>query len=199
MYLGLTNENLNRQEQDSCSCFFEKMKKLLRFYEINPDYIDYLSAFAPHLFRNKKVGQANERKYIGIVLTVNGMSYFVPLSSFKDKHRRMRNSIDFIRLKEYAVLNINTMFPAPIEDCAFVDINSVQDRNYRNLLRNEYRLIKVLENTIIKSARIVYSHKIANGERTRLASRCNDFRLLESKCAEWTKEARHGKQRFPCR
>ena len=158
---------------------------MLRFYEINPDYIDYLSAFAPHLFHNKKPGQVNARKYIGIVLTVNGMNYFVPLSSFKDKHSKMRVSVDFIKLKDYAVLNINTMFPAPIAECTFVDINSVTDTNYRNLLRNEYRLVKVMEKLIIKNARIVYSHKLANGDKTRLASRCNDFLLLEEKCAEW--------------
>lgn len=164
---------------------------MLKFYEINPDYIDYLSAFAPHLFHNKTAAQVNKRKYIGIVLTVNSMHYFVPLSSFKDKHRKMRVSVDFMKLKDYAVLNINTMFPAPIGECAFVDINAVADKNYRNLLRNEYRLIKVMEKNIVKNARIVYSHKIANGNRTRLAIRCNDFLLLESKCTEWTESPRH--------
>lgn len=164
---------------------------MLKFYEINPDYIDYLSAFAPHMFHNKTATQTNKRKYIGIVLTVNSMHYFVPLSSFKDKHRKMRVSVDFMKLKDYAVLNINTMFPAPIGECAFVDINAVADKNYRNLLRNEYRLIKVMEKNIVKNARIVYSHKIANGDRTRLAIRCNDFLLLESKCTEWTEKHCH--------
>ena len=51
----------------------------LRIYEIQPAYIDYLSEFAPHLFHNKKAGQNNERKYIGIVLQINGHNYFAPL------------------------------------------------------------------------------------------------------------------------
>ena len=36
----------------------------LKLYEINGGYITYLSAYAPHLFQNKKSGQKNERKYI---------------------------------------------------------------------------------------------------------------------------------------
>ncbi|MDE5798725.1 MAG: type III toxin-antitoxin system ToxN/AbiQ family toxin, partial [Treponemataceae bacterium] len=64
----------------TCPCFLLE-NEMLKFYEINPDYIDYLSAFAPHLFHNKTAAQVNKRKYIGIVLTVNDMHYFVPLSS----------------------------------------------------------------------------------------------------------------------
>ena len=41
----------------------------LKLYEINGNYVTYLSAYAPRLFQNKKSGQKNERKYIGIVLS----------------------------------------------------------------------------------------------------------------------------------
>lgn len=71
----------------------------LKLYEINGSYITYLSAYAPHLFQNKKSGQKNERKYIGIVLHINGFDYFAPLSSFKDKHRLMKEGLDFIKIK----------------------------------------------------------------------------------------------------
>ena len=40
----------------------------LKIYEINANYIDYLLPFAPHLFHNSKKGQANSRKYIGVLL-----------------------------------------------------------------------------------------------------------------------------------
>ena len=53
-------------------------------------YIDYLLPFASHLFRNKQLGQQNERKYIGVVLEVNGMKYFAPLSSYKLKHEKVQ-------------------------------------------------------------------------------------------------------------
>ena len=53
----------------------------IRFYEIRTQYIDYLFHTHRIYFHNNKKGQANQRKYIGIVLQVNGMDYFAPLSS----------------------------------------------------------------------------------------------------------------------
>lgn len=64
----------------------------LKIYEINANYIDYLLPFAPHLFHNSKKGQANSRKYIGVLLQVHGFDYFAPLSSFKPKHEKMKVS-----------------------------------------------------------------------------------------------------------
>lgn len=158
---------------------------MIQFYEISPEYIDCLVPFAPHLFHNKKESQQNSRKYIGIVLTVNESSYFVPLSSYKEKHDKMHESVDFIKIKRFAVLNINNMFPVPKSERSFVDINKIENQNYRNLLRNEYRIIKVLEKKILKNAQIVYSHKIHNGNKTNLCKRCNDFLLLEEKAKEY--------------
>ena len=57
--------------------------------------------------------------------------------------------------------------------------------NYKNLLRKEYRIIKVLETKILKNAQVVYSHKIHNGNKTNLCKRCNDFALLEQKASEF--------------
>lgn len=85
----------------------------IKLYEISSAYIKYLVPHAPHLSQNKQAGQHNERKYIGIVLTVNGMDYFAPLSSFKEKHHRMQEGLDFIKIKHYAVINLNNMFPVP--------------------------------------------------------------------------------------
>lgn len=85
----------------------------IKLYEVDAKYVNYLTAFDLHLFHNKATGQSNERKYIGVVLTVNGMDYFAPLSSFKAKHAKMPEAVDFIKIKSYAVININNMFPVP--------------------------------------------------------------------------------------
>ena len=42
------------------------------------------------------------------------MDYFAPLSSFKEKHTRMPEAVDFIKIKRYAVINLNNMFPVPV-------------------------------------------------------------------------------------
>lgn len=90
----------------------------IKLYEINSRYIDYLVPFAPHLFRNKKQNQQNERKYIGVVFHINGLDYFAPLSSFKPKHTQMKEGVDFLKLKNYAVINLNNMFPVPLSECS---------------------------------------------------------------------------------
>ncbi|MBQ6568013.1 MAG: type III toxin-antitoxin system ToxN/AbiQ family toxin, partial [Treponema sp.] len=162
-------------------CFLGKGEVVLYFYEINPAYVDYLLPFAPHIFHNKTISQDNSRKYIGIVLSVNGLDYFVPLSSFKEKHRKMPETVDFLKLKALAVLNLNNMFPVPKSERTFVNINKMKNVSYMHLLREEYRVIKILETKIIRNAQIVYSHKVHNGNKTPLCKRCNDFTLLEEK------------------
>lgn len=157
----------------------------IKIYEINPAYINYLVPYAPHLFHNSKKGQANERKYIGVVLQINGMDYFAPLSSFKPKHKTMKDGLDFIKIKNYAVINLNNMFPVPAGECSYVNIGSVKDPAYRALLLSEYRFIKSVQEKIRKNAAALYKHKIANGNETALAKRCNDFALLESVCKKY--------------
>ena len=159
----------------------------IKLYEVNADYIDYLSAYAPHLFQNKKPGQNNERKYIGIVFQINGLDYFAPLSSFKQKHHRMKEAVDFIKVKDYAVINLNNMFPVPLTERKYVDIRSEKDPHYRALLLAEYRFIKSIQEKIRKNAQNVYKIKIKEGTSSALAKRCNDFLVLEKACKEYIK------------
>ena len=102
----------------------------IKLYEIEPKYISYLTKFAPHLFHNKQAGQNNERKYIGVVLYINGYEYFAPLSSFKPKHQKMKEGIDFLKIKQYAVINLNNMFPIPDGQYRYVDISQERDPRY---------------------------------------------------------------------
>lgn len=123
----------------------------IKLYEIDAKYINYLSGYAQHLFHNKQVGQSNERKYIGVILTVNGMDYFAPLSSFKPKHARMQETLDFIKIKNYAVININNMFPVPSRLATYVDISKEHNPKYKSLLLAEYRAIKAMQEKIRKN------------------------------------------------
>lgn len=153
----------------------------IKLYQVQPTYIDYLAPHAPHLFRNKKEGQQNERKYIGVILSVNDTNYFAPLSSFKEKHQRMRESLDFIKIKRYAVINLNNMFPVPENQYIYVDIGKETNIKYKSLLLAEYRFIKSIQNKIRKNAALLYQLK-TKGNVSPLTNRCNDFLLLENLC-----------------
>ena len=157
----------------------------IRLYEVDNAYIDYLSQYAPHLFFNKKPNQANERKYIGVVLHINDFDYFAPLSSFKQKHYSMQNKIDFIKIKNYAVINLNNMFPVIDGVYTYVDINNQNNIQYKNLLRAEYRFIKSIQDKIRKNASVLYNLKVNSTKQSALTQRCNDFKLLEEICVKF--------------
>lgn len=157
----------------------------IKIYEVDAKYINYLSQFAPHLFLNKQAGQQNERKYIGVVLSVNGMDYFAPLSSFKPKHNSMRDGIDFIKIKNYAVINLNNMFPIAPNTYSYVDISAIKNEKYKELLRAEYRYIKSIQERIRKNALTLYKLWLKDGNKTALGKRCNDFTLLEDACRKY--------------
>ena len=157
----------------------------IKLYEIDSKYISYMTRFALHLFHNKQSEQNNERKYIGVVLYINGYEYFAPLSSFKPKHQKMKEGIDFLKIKAYAVINLNNMFPVPSGLCTYVDINAQRNPKYKALLLAEYRAIKAMQEKIRKNAKTLYFLKLKEGDSTPLAKRCNDFQLLEKACAEY--------------
>lgn len=97
----------------------------------------------------------------------------------------MKNGLDFIKVGNYAVININNMFPVPDNEYTYVDIPKVKNPQYRKLLATEYRIIRKLQDKIKNNAAEVYKHKIRKGNATALAKRCNDFILLEEKCKQF--------------
>lgn len=159
------------------------MNNNLRIYEVKSEYINYLSNYQKHIFSQKE-GKAR-RKYIGIVFEINGLKYFAPLSSYKPKHKNMKEGVDFIKIKDYAVINLNNMIPIPDSQIVNIDINKEKDPSYKYLLQAESREINRQKNRIKKNAEIVYCHKKHNGDSTALSKRTNDFELLEKLCKEY--------------
>ena len=157
----------------------------IKFYEISSEYIEYLRPYAIRLYTNFKKGDKNKRKYIGIVLHINGLDYFAPLSSSKKKHKYIQEGLDFIKIKHYAVINLNNMFPVPMNECTPVVFSDEKNITYRYIMLGEYRYIKMIREKIWKNARLLYNYKLKFGSTTPLAKRCNDFRLLEEKCKEY--------------
>lgn len=57
----------------------------------------------------------------------------------------MKESVDFIKVKDYAVINLDNMFPVPSSERNYVDIQSEKDIHYRALFLAEYRFIKSIQ------------------------------------------------------
>ncbi len=181
-HFAALNASVTARQAHAClvCCLGELLMDNIKIYEVNSAYINYLLPYAPHLFQNKKSNQKNERKYIGVVLEINSIKYFAPLSSFKEKHKHMKDGLDFLKIKNYAVINLNNMFPVPDGEYVYIDINKEPDVHYRALLRSEYRYIKSIQGKIRKNAVLLYNHKLKNGNNTALGKRCNDFVALET-------------------
>lgn len=62
----------------------------------------------------------------------------------------MKNGLDFIKVGNYAVININNMFPV-LEKCyTYVDFSRERNQQYKKLLIKEYRIILGLQDKIKK-------------------------------------------------
>ena len=157
--------------------------KSLQIYEVNPYYVKFISTYQEHIYFDE--GGNNSRKYVGIVLEINGYKYFAPLSSFKKKHRKMRERVDLIKIKDIAVINLNNMIPFPEGDFKLVEINRIKDKNYRYLLQSENIEINKQKERIRKNANTVYKHKCVNNNGTSLSKRTNDFKKLEQLYKEY--------------
>lgn len=124
------------------------MKDNIRIYSVKDAYIKYLSKYQENLFLHE--GSSFGRKYIGAVWEINGLSYFASLSSFKSKHKKMKESVDFIKIKDYSVININNMIPVTKDQLIELDINAEKDLHYKFLLQAESREINRQKNQIRK-------------------------------------------------
>lgn len=71
----------------------------------------------------------------------------------------MKESVDFVKIKDYAVININNMIPVPNRQLIELNINDEKDPHYKFLLQAESREINRQKNRIRKNAEIVYNHK----------------------------------------
>ena len=102
----------------------------------------------------------------------------------------MNESVDFIKIGTYAVINLNNMIPVPNSEIIKININKEEEK-YKNLLLRERRIIKKRKNDIYKNSQIVYKHKLMNNENSSLAKRCCDFKLLESVLQKWISSQIH--------
>ncbi len=155
----------------------------LSFYTLNTDYCDYLRKYdnrVPYTMQQK-----SNRPFIGVLLNINNHKYYAPLSSPKPKHLKMKNQIDFIKIKEghWGVINLNNMIPVTNGMATKVNPNnlhrSYDNTAYKNLLINQLTWCNANKDFILKRANILYA-KVTNKEANQnLLKRCCDFALLE--------------------
>ena len=91
------------------------MQTEFNLYKIDMKYIRNLHRIDDKVLSVSPQTGKDTRVFVGIVIICGGHQYCIPLSSPKEKHRHMRNSMDFSKIevngKLLGVLNYNLMIP----------------------------------------------------------------------------------------
>ena len=170
----------------------------LNLYRVSDKYINYLRKFESKIYDNKEEIRIHERKYVGIVLTINGFNYYIPMSSPKKSdyldinEKIIRNDTKtIIRIHEggrlYGTLRISNMIPVPITELEPYIVSNEKDLKYKEVILGELRYINANSNKIIKYAKTVYNQKIKNIDIGYIKNTV-DFKLLEEKFNDWNEE-----------
>lgn len=131
------------------------------FCRVNSSYCDFLRD------KDRRVPQTMDEKrtrpFLGIVFSVNGKNYYVPLTSPKKKHLRMSNSSDFLKIEDgkYGAMNFNNMIPVPTECLEEADIlihkgDSPEKIKYKTLCQRQYEWCKANRVQIVRRAVRLY-------------------------------------------
>jgi protein AbiQ len=172
------------------------MDNKLKWYVVDKEYVSYLKKF------DDKVENINYterlKPYIGILITINEINYYVPISSVKEKHYQMNEDMDFIKIMEndriLGVLNLNNMIPIDNENVRVLKYKEIDEYRkfkddkekhlYISFLSFELGLINDKIDKIKFNAVELYNEKI-NRPNSKISKRCCDFKLLEEKCREY--------------
>lgn len=163
----------------------------MKVYRVKDDYITYLRTKEERVLKNK-----NERRpYVGVVLTINDLNYYVPLSSPKKKHKTMKNAKDFHKIAngKYGAINFNKIIPVPTECIISFRFEDEEDEEYRLLLQNQYNVIKNMDDVLVNKSKGIYkifhtSDEDLTPADLKVKQRCCNFDLLEEMCKEYNKK-----------
>lgn len=176
----------------------------MKFYTIDIKYIKYLNSFDSEVYLNKRRHDYENKPYVGIIVYDNGLNYFIPLTSAKPKHLKLKNtgkdymivfetiSCDELHEKDIYIKSPNNQIKKlisvidfrksiPVPDGSFFEID-IRKHKDRDLLAKEYEFCLRKKETIINKTKSIIRYQKKTGNK--LFAYC-DFELLETKMHEW--------------
>ena len=158
------------------------------FYHISDAYIAYLRGFDTSVSDNKH----ESRPYVGVVIQIDDMKYYAPLTSPKPKHQKMKNGKDFRKINggQYGAINFNNMIPVPDNAVISMSINNEPDAQYRRLLQNQYQAVLSDFSEIEKTAKnlrdlVLTADEDLSPYDLRIKNRCCNLKKLEEVYASY--------------
>lgn len=161
--------------------------------------------FKATMLDNKEGIRSHSRKYLGIIITINGSNYFAPLSSpkktdYNEKGEIKKSTSIVLRMikqnKSKVILlgtiKLNNMMPIPNSEIIPYDLSKEEDEKYKNFVIDELKWIEHNTTKIIKTAKTLYFLKInenknKNCKNEKYFDSIMPFILAEQKCNEYEK------------
>ena len=165
------------------------MYRNLKIVRVDSHYCDFLRTFDFKVSYN--AGFKELRPFIGVLFKINDCEYFAPLSSPKVKHKKLKNTLDMIKIKdgEYGVINFNNMIPVTKNNYSIIDLNHTNKDNigtYRlELLKNQLRWLTKHREEIFKKSYLLYKLYKNSNLKPNVKNRCCNYPYLEEKCTEY--------------
>jgi protein AbiQ len=147
---------------------------MLRFYDIDSKYTDFLRTFdrqIPFIKYDK-----HDKFLCGIVLKICDHSYYAPVSSY-NKPQRTNFILRDHQGNPTSSIRFSFMFPAPSIVLVEKNFKTISSQNYMNLLNTEYFYCKDNETLIRQKAQSVY--EIGCNKNHPYNYTCCDFLKLE--------------------
>ena len=166
-------------------------------YTLNIKYVRDLSKVDDKVMSISPQEHKENRPFVGIIVILNTKKYCIPLTSPKQKHKKMKNDIDFLKMKDkndklIGALNFNNMIP--ITESVITPLNLKPNKNdnpkekaYKELLNNQLDWCNQNVERITQRANKLYFFVTETPEKSRsLTRRCCNFKKLEQVLVKWS-------------
>jgi protein AbiQ len=172
------------------------IRERLNFFAVDMKYIRDLSQKDDIVYSVSPQIEKEHRPFVGILIICDAKKYYIPLSSPKPKHNKMKNDKDFTKIivndKLIGVLNFNCMIPVDDSVLTPLDLkvrqtDTLADRRYKKMCTEQLSWCRSNHEAIETKANKLYKTVTETPEKHRnLVHRCCDFKKLEAILAKRT-------------
>lgn len=169
----------------------------LSLYLVDMKYIRNLAHADSHVMSvSPQIGKST-RPFIGVIVICDEKQYCVPLSSPKEKHKTMKNDVDFMRIfdgeKLIAVLNFSEMIPVRQDVIQPLNMrpsprDDEKTKHYKKITAKQLSFCQKNQDAIVRKANRLYDLITSGKGSINLQKRCCDFVRLESVLARYKKQ-----------